>query len=124
VLALVVLSHWVLDVISHRPDVPLAPGSHHYFGLGLWNSVPATLLVEIALFAAGVFLYTKTTRPRDGVGRWAWWGLVALLTVTYLGNAFGPPPPDTRWLVWVGMSQWLLVACGYWVDRHRAAVAA
>src|SRR5580704_5136121 len=41
-----VLSHWVLDVISHRPDMRLAPGVTSAFGLGLWNSLPATLIVE------------------------------------------------------------------------------
>src|SRR5690242_3013072 len=51
VLFAAVLSHWVLDWISHRPDMALAPGMHRYFGLGLWNSVPATLAVEGSLWA-------------------------------------------------------------------------
>jgi len=41
-----VMSHWILDVISHRPDMPLYPGGRVFIGLGLWNSLPATLLIE------------------------------------------------------------------------------
>ena len=47
------VSHWVLDLIVHRPDLPLAPGSHSYFGLGLWNSVAGTLMVETASVRCG-----------------------------------------------------------------------
>src|SRR5512141_672663 len=49
-LAALVLSHWVLDFIAHRPDMPLWPGGP-VVGLGLWYSVPATLVVELGLFA-------------------------------------------------------------------------
>lgn len=41
-----VLSHWLLDVVSHRPDMLLAPGVHAAFGLGLWTSIPATIVLE------------------------------------------------------------------------------
>jgi membrane-bound metal-dependent hydrolase YbcI (DUF457 family) len=59
VLAAVVLSHWFLDLVAHRPDLPLAPGSDSRFGLGLWSSVPATLTFEGALFAAALLFYIK-----------------------------------------------------------------
>ena len=42
VLCALVVSHWVLDVVVHRPDMPLAPGLSYHLGLGLWNSVPGT----------------------------------------------------------------------------------
>src|SRR5215475_7239470 len=41
-----VLSHWILDVATHRPDMPLAPGLDARFGLGLWNSRTSTFIVE------------------------------------------------------------------------------
>jgi hypothetical protein len=68
VLALLVVSHWVLDVIVHRPDMPLFPGGPK-FGLGLWNSIPATLAVEVPMFLAGVWIYTRVTHPRDRIGK-------------------------------------------------------
>ena len=53
VITALVASHWVLDFVTHRPDMPLYPGSAR-FGLGLWRSIAATIVVELALFAAGV----------------------------------------------------------------------
>src|SRR4051812_46064322 len=46
-IGLLVVSHWVLDFVAHRADLPLWPGSPR-FGLGLWYSLPATLVVEFA----------------------------------------------------------------------------
>ena len=79
VLGLAVISHWLLDLVVHRPDLPLYPGDPHPLGLGLWSSVAATLAVELPIFAGGVWLYLSSTEARDAIGRWALWGLVAYL---------------------------------------------
>jgi hypothetical protein len=118
--AAVVLSHWVLDVISHRPDMPLAFG-HTRVGLGLWYSVPATVLVEGSLFLMGVAIYTRLTRARDRIGRIGLWALVGLLSVIYAANLLGPPPPSVPAVAWAAQAMWLLVAWAYWVDRHRVS---
>src|SRR5215468_10947863 len=73
-----VVSHWLLDVASHRPDMPLWPGSER-FGLGLWRSVPATLAVELAMFVVGAAIYLGATRATDRRGRWLPWALFAFL---------------------------------------------
>lgn len=119
IIVAVVLSHWVLDWISHRPDLPLTVGGVSRHGLGLWNSLPATLIVEGTLFAACVALYALTTSAKDRIGRWAFWGLVAFLVIVYLASLFGPPPPSTQAVAWSAQAIWLIVAWGYWVDRHR-----
>ena len=118
----VVLSHWVLDVVSHRPDMPVTLGGEARLGLGLWNSLPATLAVEGLLFAACVALYARFTKPLDGIGRWGFRALVAFLVVVYIATLVGPPPPSPQVVVWAGYALWLLVAWGYWVDRHRARI--
>jgi hypothetical protein len=118
-LALCVLSHWLLDAASHRPDMPLTIDGDARVGLGLWNSVGATLAVEGALFAAGVAIYARATRPLDRIGRWSLVGLVLFLVAVYIANLFGPPPPGTTAVVWSAQAIWLLVAWGYWIDRHR-----
>jgi hypothetical protein len=56
VVALVVFSHWVLDAIVHRPDLPVYPGGHVRVGLGLWNSWTGSIIVELAFFAIGIFM--------------------------------------------------------------------
>lgn len=120
ILLALVLSHWLLDVASHRPDVPLTLTGPERFGLGLWNSTAATVAVEFALLAAGVAAYARLTRPLDRVGRWALIGLVAFLVAIYLATLFGPPPGAAAEVAWSAQAMWLLVAWGYWIDRHRA----
>jgi membrane-bound metal-dependent hydrolase YbcI (DUF457 family) len=118
VLAVAVVSHWLLDLIVHRPDLPLIPGGVRV-GFDLWASLPGTLAVETVIFAVGVALYLRKTAARDAVGKWALLALIVFLMVVYFGNLFGPPPPNVTALAWVGQSQWLLILWGYWVDRHR-----
>ena len=120
----VVLSHWFLDAIVHRADLPLAPGSDVKIGLGLWHSVPGTLALEAAMFAAGVWLYATGSTARDRIGQYGFAGLVALLVVAYVSAAFGPMPPSVAAVAWAGIVGGLLTAAlGYWVDRHRTVKA-
>ena len=114
-LSLGVLSHWVLDVISHRPDVPVLPDGP-YLGFGLWYSIPATLAVELSMFAAGALLYV---RAGTGPPRAAFWTFIACLLLAYFGAAFGPPPPDVRTLAVGGLAMWLLVLWAWLADRAR-----
>lgn len=115
---LLVLSHWVLDWLTHRPDLPLWPGGPKT-GMGMWHSVPLTMGVELLIFAVGLAVYVGTTRPRDAVGRWAFWGLIAFSLATYVGNVLGPPPPDARWLAWFALLGWIFPLWGWWADAHR-----
>jgi hypothetical protein len=121
-LAGLVLSHWVLDWVAHRPDLPLLPGGTLRLGLGLWNSLPGTVLVEGSLMAAGVLLYLRATQPRDGIGRYA----LAALLVSYVGiwtaGLASPPPPNARVVAWVGLASWLFPLWAGWADAHRSAV--
>jgi hypothetical protein len=118
-LAVLVVSHWVLDFLVHRPDLPLTLGSDHKFGLGFWNSLPATLVLEFLFLIVGVAVYTRTTVARDRAGAWGFWALVLFLVVVEIVNVSSPPPPNVQAVAWVTQSLWLLVLWGYWVDRHR-----
>jgi hypothetical protein len=113
-----VVSHWVLDFVSHRPDLPLWPGASPRVGLGLWYSIPASFVVEGGLFLIGLTLYLRTCRPRDWVGRLAFWSFVGLSVLMWAGGPWSPPPPSARALAWFGMANWLLIAWGWWADRH------
>ena len=119
VIGALVVSHWLLDFVTHRPDLPLYPGGRKV-GLGLWNSVPATIAVEVPMFLAGLWIYTRVTHPRDAVGRWAFGALVVMLLLIYVANIVGPPPPSVQAL-------WIVALCGglgfllwsRWADAHR-----
>lgn len=113
-----VLSHWVLDFLAHRPDLPLWMGGPKV-GLGLWNSWPASVAAELLLFGAGIWLYLDTMRNRDRMGAYAFWSLMGFLLLVWLGALFGPPPPDTHQLALVSLFIWLTVPWAGWADRHR-----
>ena len=122
-LAALVMSHWVLDVVAHRPDMPTWPGGAK-LGLGLWNSVAGSLVVECALYGAGIWVYVQATRARDALGGVLFWTFVIVLGGIYVASVFGPPPPSERALAFTGIAAWLFVAWAYWIDRHRVPVAA
>ena len=114
-----VISHWFLDLVMHRPDLPLTFTGTTRVGLGLWNSLAGTLIVELGLLAAGVLIYLRATRARDGVGKWALAGLVGFLLVVYAANVLGPPPASVSMIAWGAQLLWLVVLWAFWVDRHR-----
>lgn len=113
-----VLSHWLLDFITHRPDLPLWPGGPKV-GLGLWNSVAGTVVVEVALFAFALWVYLRATIAIDRTGSIALWALIIFLAIIYIANITSPPPPNAGMIGYVGLATWLFVPWGYWIDRHR-----
>jgi hypothetical protein len=117
--AALVLSHWVLDAITHRPDLPLTPFGDARVGLGLWNSIVGTMAVELLLFAGMLWWYMRTTGAKDAVGRRALVGFAGFALLIYISNAFGPAPPSVDAIAWSGHAQWLFVVWGAWLDRHR-----
>jgi hypothetical protein len=117
-LGALVISHWVLDLVVHRPDLPLWPGGPKV-GLGVWNSLPITLLLEFALFVGGAYLYLVATRTRDRLGTVLFGAFGLTLAVLYVAGVFGPPPPSVQALAMTALAGWLFVVWGYWIDRHR-----
>ena len=115
---LLVPSHWLLDFIAHRPDMPIYPGGAKY-GLGMWNSLLLTIVVEYVLFVAGAAVYLSVTRAKDRTGNLALWSLLGLLAVLYLASIFGPPPSRVQALAWSALAMWLTVPWAAWADRHR-----
>jgi len=115
-----VLSHWVLDAISHRPDMPLWPGRSPMVGLGLWNSVAATLVIEGLLFAIGIAIYLRAGVLRTRAGTIGFWALVIFQLGIWVSQPFGPPPPDTTTLAWSGLALWLFPVWGWAIEKGRA----
>jgi hypothetical protein len=120
IIAGLVLSHWVLDVVTHRPDMPISPGDSTRIGFGLWNAPVLAVVVEMLIFATGIWLYAAHTVARDRVGSIGFWALVGFLLIIYSANMLGPPPPSIDAVTWSAQAMWLIVAWGYWIDRHRS----
>jgi membrane-bound metal-dependent hydrolase YbcI (DUF457 family) len=119
-----VASHWVLDCVTHWPDLPLYPGGEERLGLGLWQSLPGTFAVEGLMFAAGVAFYVRSTRSNDRIGTIAWWGMIVLLLALYIPGPWSPPPPSENTVAIAGLiALAVFVPWAYWIDRHRVSVS-
>ncbi|HUR32875.1 MAG TPA: hypothetical protein VM032_03715 [Vicinamibacterales bacterium] len=120
VLALLVVSHWVLDWVTHAPDMPIYPGGPK-LGLSLWNSVAGTMAVETLMFAGGLYLYARHTTPADAVGRWGLVALAAVIAIIYAADSLsGVAPPSVAAICVVALAaSALFPAFAWWVDRHR-----
>lgn len=122
VIGLAVVSHWFLDLVVHRPDLPLTLGGASRWGWGGWNSLPVTLILELGLLGGGTYLYVRSTKATDKIGTYGFAGLVVFLVGIYCANVFGPPPPDVGMIGVAGNASWLFVLWAAWVDRHRRPV--
>jgi membrane-bound metal-dependent hydrolase YbcI (DUF457 family) len=118
-----VVSHWILDFITHRPDLPLAPWSNKMAGLGLWNSVSWSIIVEGAIYLLGVIIYSRFTEPIDRIGKYGYWSLVIFLPVVWIANFFSVPPNEQA-MAYSALLLWLLIPWGYWIDKHRQTARA
>ena len=114
-----VVSHWVLDFVSHRPDMPLAPWLPWKLGLGLWTSIPATLVVEGGLWFMALAVFTRSARPLSRA-RTAIVAIgAALLTLVWIGNIAGPPPSNPATAPVASLVFFsLVVLWTYWLDRR------
>lgn len=121
-IAACVLSHWILDFATHRPDLPLTFSESTKVGLGLWNNKILTVVVESLLFAIGLGLYAKTTSARNRTGVYSFWSLAAFLIIIHVSNMIGPPPPNVQAIAWAGHLQWLFILWAYWADINREVV--
>ena len=118
-IAALVFSHFVLDVITHRPDMPITLTGSKRLGFGLWNYPGTTLALESALFIIGTTLYMSVTRARDRIGRIGLYALIVTVVAIYFAALYGPPPPSSSAVAAAGHLSWLFVIWAYWVDRHR-----
>lgn len=119
VVAILVVSHWILDVITHRPDMPVTLSDSTRIGLGLWNYPLLAVGVELLLFAWGVWIYQRHTKALNRRGNIGFWALIAFLLTIYAANLLGPLPPSVPAVAWSVQAMWLLIAWGFWVDHHR-----
>jgi membrane-bound metal-dependent hydrolase YbcI (DUF457 family) len=121
-LGALVVSHWILDWVTHDPDLPLWPGGP-VTGLGLWRSVPGTVVVESVMFTAGVWLYLGATRSKDRIGAISLWAFLVFIVLLYAVSIVGPPPPvgAERLVSLTAMTFLIVLPIAWWIDKHRAA---
>lgn len=113
-LGLLVCSHWVLDFLTHAPDLQLSPFSSTRVGLGLWNLPVLEIIVEVGLFITGVYLYIKTVNPKRKI---AFWALIIFFLGMYFMNIYGPPPPSMIAVAWSANAMWIFVVWAWWIEK-------
>jgi hypothetical protein len=124
VAGILVFSHWVLDWVSHRPDLTLFPWGGPRVGLGLWNSVAATAVTEVAMFVVGLGIYLSTTRARNWQGHLSLWSLIVLLAYLYFGTVKGTAPPSVDAIKIVSTVLVVFILWFVWIDRTRETTIA
>jgi len=124
ILGILVISHWVLDLIVHIPDLPIFPWSDFKVGIGLWNSEVVSVILEILIFSAGIYFYLSCTKAKNKKGTFGFWSLIIFLFIVYLMNIFSPPPPSVEAIGYAGLLQWLFIPWAYWIDRNRITISA
>lgn len=119
-----VFSHWILDFIVHRPDLPLYDDTLKV-GLGLWNYPVVALSLEAALLFGGMILYLRVTTPINAIGRVGppVFGVVMLAIQSYI--FFGPPPVSPAAAAITALVSYVLFAVlAEWLARQRRQTAA
>jgi hypothetical protein len=119
-----VLSHWVLDVATPRPDMQILPGIDTRVGLGLWNSRAATFVAEGALWVAAIVLYVRATQPNGRAGRYGFWPMMVILTAVWLVSLRGDPPTSLTALARTNtVFLAVVLAWAAWMNHARTVVA-
>jgi hypothetical protein len=123
ILFALVLSHWLLDVVSHRPDMPLAPGVPLLLGLGLWNSMAASMVLEGGLWVAAIVLYLRSVRFKSRTALPGFWSLVILVTLAWRQNIRTGMDPNALRAGIQGLVFFsLLAAWAYWIERSTVSL--
>lgn len=122
-LAALVVSHWVLDYISHAPDMPLWPGKSPRMGLSLWNSISGTFVVEGSLWVSAIAFYLRSRRATRWIGPAAFWSLVVICTAMWAAGPWAPPPPSPQVLAWFALIGWIVLPWAALADRYYIAAA-
>jgi len=113
-ICMLVISHWVLDFITHRADLQLSPFGNTKVGLGLWNHPVIEIIVEVGLFILGAYFYFTTVKPKRRI---AFWSLIIFLLAIHFINIFGPPPPSINAVAWSANLMWIFVVWAWWVEK-------
>jgi hypothetical protein len=119
-----VFSHWVLDFLVHRRDLPLYDNAAKV-GLGIWNYPIIALCLEALLLFGGMIMYLRRTRPLSTVGRLGppIFGALMLAIQGYI--FFGPPPASPVAAALTALVSYVVFAAvAHWLDRNRESTAA
>lgn len=114
-----VFSHWLLDLIVHRPDLALYDDSYK-MGLGLWNYPALALSLEAVILLTGIFMYLRSSRAVTAAGKFG----MLIFAVALLGLQgivfFGAPPPSPTAAALTALLAYVVLSgIAYWLEKKR-----
>jgi len=117
-IAAAVFSHWLLDALVHRPELPLAGAASRAVGLGLWNHMSAALTLEAAIVAIGLYLFVSGTQIARARSIALAVLSVVVMAFTAVGMTLAPAPPSAAAMAGSSLAT-LAVVCGLacWLGR-------
>ena len=121
-IGLAVVSHYLLDVLVHSPDLTLAGNDSPKLGLGLWSHFGLSVTLEFLALAAGAAVYVGLRSRRHPVRPVRLAIVLLILAGTYAAAILGPPPPSTA-VIAVGDIAFVLgmAALGAWADKAASS---
>ncbi len=121
VIGIAVLSHWILDLVVHTPDLPLWSDASTKLGFGLWNNAIATYALEAALLTVGLWIYLRSTTAFTAIGKYGMGIFVVILLLVNAFNVFGPLLNDSKVALAISsLSLYFLFAgAAHWLDGKR-----
>ena len=123
IVGMAVFSHWLFDLVVHRPDLPLYDNTLKV-GLGLWNLPAIAFMLEVALLVGSMYLCMRITKP---VRRGGFYGMIIFglfMTGVQLMVFFGKPPTSaTEVAISALVSYFLFAAVGFWLEQKRVYAA-
>lgn len=122
VMGLAVISHWVLDLLVHTPDLPLWSDDSTKLGFGLWNNALATFSLEAILLLGATWLYVGATSATTAAGKYAIWVFAAVMLLMNAINIFGPLTDDNivSFTMLPLALYFILAGVAFWLDRKRS----
>ena len=109
-LAVAVFSHWVLDAVVHRPELPLAGAASRVVGLGLWNNIPVALLLEGVVVVLGLYLFVSGSKVERSKSIALAVLTLVVMALTVVGMTIAPAPPSAAAMAGSSLAT-LLVVC-------------
>jgi len=116
---LAVFSHWILDLIVHRPDLSLYDDTYK-MGLGLWDYPVIAFALEIVILFGGMFLYMRSTTASNAIGKFGMPVLGLVLIAVQSMVFFGAPPSSASSAAVTALGAYVLfAAAAFWLERQR-----
>ena len=121
VMATAVLSHFILDAITHVPDLDLLGNGAYKIGLGLYNYPIASYIIEALLLITGLWIYLRSTKSIGFRGKYGLPVLGVVLLILNAVSTFGPPETNIEYFAITMLAVYLgTIVAAFWLDRKRS----